>query len=168
MDVKVNLQFGPNRNAGLDVSANWVQVYYESLVGFLNLKGTLPNGAAINKNYAPDGMLQFHTPAEHTFSDTRFDVEMQIPFTEPTSGSKARVSVFFNVYSNNAEDENSFIQALNLDNPNGEIDRLPLQQLLQEVDPGHVWYYEGSLSYPPCTENVAWFLLVNPQSISSV
>jgi len=41
---------------------------------------------------------------------------------------------------------------------------IPLQKLLLDVS--NVFYYVGSIPYPPCTEGVSWFLYNSPQPIS--
>jgi carbonic anhydrase len=61
---------------------------------------------------------------------------------------------------------NPFIYSLNLSNPNAGITNLPLQKLLTDANPGSVWLYEGSLTYPPCNENILRVILDNSMTIS--
>ncbi len=151
------IHFGKVSGAYLDTSTNWVQVRYINFDGFLNLNGTFRNGTFLSHEYQPDGLLQFHTPSEHTIDGRPYAAELQIPFTDYSTGAKAIVSVFFDLTEKDSD--NLFINALNLNNSNGFIDNLPLQNLIEDQIDAKVWYYEGSLTYPPCSENVIWLLL---------
>jgi carbonic anhydrase len=41
-----------------------------------------------------------------------------------------------------------------------------LEQLLLQLDKTRLFHYEGSLTVPPCTENVEWNIYDDPQPIS--
>ncbi len=41
-----------------------------------------------------------------------------------------------------------------------------LEELLLKLDRTKLFHYEGSLTVPPCTENVEWNIIDDPQPIS--
>jgi carbonic anhydrase len=128
---------------------------------YLSANGTFPNGTTILESYKPTGMIEFHTPSEHTFlGGQHYDVEMEILYTN-SEGGLARASMYFD-RSFGGNTRNSFIDSLQLDTPGATPLHINFQLLLNKISLVSLWYYEGSIPYPPCTENVKWFLFNDP------
>ena len=61
---------------------------------------------------------------------------------------------------------NSFIDSLELQLNNPTVPLIPLQKLYQMVEKDIFYHYMGSLTTPPCTEEVSWWVLPKPLHIS--
>ena len=102
--------------------------------------------------------FHFHGKSEHTVDGKRYDMVMHMVHQNPETKQLAVVAVFF---EEGAEDV-----ALNsvIDNVGGEIE-IDTQDLLPK-DTAHYYHYVGSLTTPPCSENVQWYLLKKPVQAS--
>lgn len=126
---------------------------------------TLDNSLLINdKEFKLTG-IHFHSPSEHQLNGQYFDMEAQL-FHESEEGELAIIGLFIKSGEENdvlAEmwDEiptNGDVAAKLLNNP------IDLQQLLPADK--EVYQYVGSLTAPPCTEGVNWFILEQPIEMS--
>lgn len=101
--------------------------------------------------------FHFHGYSEHTIDGKRYDLVAHMVH-QADDGSLAVVAVFY------AEGKNNPL----LDNILGNVGETILvdpQDLLPK-DATHYYHYVGSLTTPPCTENVNWYLIKMPNSIS--
>lgn len=109
--------------------------------------------------------LVFHSPSEHKTDNQSSKMEIQFIHTTP-SGKLAVVSVLVN--QNTKNKNNSEIQKI-LDLAYGKAPsnyKINLSKLL----PGKknkFYTYAGSLTTPPCTEGVDWYVLRYPLKISA-
>lgn len=102
--------------------------------------------------------LHFHGKSEHTVDGKRYDMVAHLVHQNPQTKQLAVVAVFFEEGKNNAV----------LDNILGGIGkniRIDPQDILPE-DTAHYYHYVGSLTTPPCSENVQWYLLKAPVTAS--
>jgi len=44
----------------------------------MKLNGTYANGTNASDELVPEGVMEFHTPSDHTFDGAHFDVELEI------------------------------------------------------------------------------------------
>ncbi len=109
--------------------------------------------------------IQFHTPSEHTLSGNALPMEAQF-FHKSASGDLAAVSVILIIGRENAHLKDVFD---NLPKEKGVLKEKPEVMF----DPGHLlpdklthYHYVGSLTTPPCTEGVDWFVLNTPVELS--
>lgn len=109
--------------------------------------------------------VELHVPAEHTVAGKSFAMEAQL-IHAGTDGKTAIVSVFLE-----PGQENPLIQAALNHLPlekGGEVappgQTIDLNQLLPE-NKGY-FTFMGSLTRPPCTEDVLWLVLKQPQQVS--
>ena len=121
-----------------------------------------PNPTSLYKSeYAAWGMY-FHAPSEHTLDGSGFDAEVQIihsaisqPINEYTNF--ASVSIVFKLGTTDSPLLKSIFDK-------GEIDFSDLFSNGNSAT--NFAMYTGSLTVPPCTENINWFLYEFPQTIS--
>jgi len=119
--------------------------------------------------------VHFHHPSEHTFGadKNRTDMEIQIIHRDGFG-----LTVAVSVLLNNKEDNksNKFMDELGFtsetyleimvagDNQYIESESVKLQELVG--DSFDFIKYTGSITTPPCTENVQWFLLNKRKDVS--
>jgi len=116
------------------------------------------------------GAVFFHSPSEHTIDGQQHSLEMQVRFDVfPTgSGRSAVLSVLFNRDSD--PEPNPFFEQL-IGN-NGELvstlETFSLSGVVSQWTAfAPYYYYEGSMTVPPCTEGFGWYLLATPQRLSA-
>ena len=127
------------------------------------------NGHAIQVNVNNGGKLildgreytlvqfHFHGHSEHTIDGKQYALEGHLVH-KSVDGHLAVVGIMFNEGKNNPV----------LDNVLGGIGRtirIDPQDLLPE-DKKHYYHYMGSLTTPPCTEGVQWYILKAPMTAS--
>jgi len=136
------------------------------------------DGSTVRQNYAPGSILRvgakvfvlkefhFHTPAEHQVLDRTFPLEIQFTH-QALSGEMAIVSVLVEEGGANEAAEELLPhlpietgQGVNL--PNVKINARDFMP--QEKD---YFRYMGSLSHPPCTPGVNWYVLKTPIEFSA-
>ena len=81
------------------------------------------------------------------------------------------VGIFFDREAG-GDAHNEFIAALNVAKMHNKdrysIKEVPLfEELTSQLDFNRVFHYKGSLTTPPCTEEVTWIILNEPQHIST-
>ncbi|CAG9310102.1 unnamed protein product [Blepharisma stoltei] len=104
--------------------------------------------------------FHFHAPAEHLINGDRHDLEMHIVHSERGRPNNMAVVGFF--FKNDGV-TNPFIEQVmhSLDKPT----LMDLDMLIPKEKMG-VYLYEGSLTTPPLTQGILWFLVSNLHSIS--
>ena len=112
-------------------------------------------------------LLQFHihAPSEHTFDGEHFDLELHLVHPDYEGHKLAVVAVYFDVIEGGNK-TNSFIDALDLESNNATVPLIPLQKLYHMLNTEIIYHYEGSLTTPPCSEGVEWWILPEPLHIS--
>lgn len=101
----------------------------------------------------------FHTPSEHTLDGERMPMEMHFVH-QASDGSLAVVGVLFK--EGNVVNENFAIIIRNLPDKKGEIKHFTdanLELKLHVPEDNFAYHYVGSLTTPPCSENVQWLVL---------
>ncbi|HED15239.1 MAG TPA: carbonic anhydrase family protein [Gammaproteobacteria bacterium] len=116
----------------------------------------------------PYKLLQFHfhTPSEHTREGEHFAMEMHLVH-KSASGNLAVVSVLLK-----RGRQNLTLQKV-LDNVSDSINEVNVIQgvsvnVANLLPQDHqVFHYSGSLTTPPCSENVNWFVMKTPMEVSN-
>lgn len=138
------------------------------------------NGHAIEQRYEDTGstiyfegrdyalqQFHFHTLSEHAVEGERGAMELHAVFLEPVSGDNLVVGMLFEV----SKKSNAFIQVLidaGLPMKNGDTTVTDtLIDLADALTSTSSYYtYPGSLTTPPCSENVTWIVLQKPAKFS--
>ena len=119
----------------------------------------------LNDNHYTAKAVTFHTPSEHTIGGLPAEMEMQIRHVEKTTNRTAVVSIMFQKGRNNTVLGPVFDQMKKAGTkPNEGLGPLDLLDVIP-FDPGFV-IYPGSLTTPPCTENVLWVIVDKPIEVS--
>jgi len=138
----------------------------------------LNNGHTIQINYAPGNTMtvsgktyellqfHFHTPSEHMINDKHAEMEVHLVH-KGASGKLAVVGVMMNT--------GSILKALS-----PAWDRLPHELNKITLNPGtinatdllpantkHYYHYMGSLTTPPCTESVSWYVMKDAVEVAA-
>jgi carbonic anhydrase len=138
----------------------------------------IDTGHTIQVNYAPGSIvtvsgkryelmqLDFHKPGEHKISGKGHDMSVNLVHKGPDNKT-AIFTVFLD-----AGGDNAFMKTLldNLPKEKGKettVDAVTINAL--DLLPKNKGYYQfaGSLTTPPCSEDVTWFVLKTPTTVSS-
>lgn len=166
---------------GLLVENEPVKIYYKN--GALRIFHSY-----LGKVVAADGgvfhgeEIVFHTPSEHTIDGKQFDLEVQIIHYGKSKGDIAKQVVLSFLFYEKPGVFNKFFEKLDYYNLPNEIDdfrdlkeKLFIPEIFYRTDEKDVNYmkdfsffsYEGSLTFPPCTERTTYFVAAKPLAISS-
>lgn len=114
--------------------------------------------------------LHFHSPSEHKLDGKFYDAEMHLVHQEPISGALLVLGVFMNVDDSGATSSNGLLQNFWTQ---GVTHQTVDVTGAAEFDPyslvndnTKLYNYPGSLTTPPCSEVVNWFVSAEPSSIS--
>jgi carbonic anhydrase len=136
------------------------------------------NGHTVMINYAPGSFIRvgdkryelkqfhFHRPSEEKIDGQAFEMTAHLVHAD-ADGNLAVVAILLN-----KGDDNALIHELWNDLPKekGQEDVLDTVQIdLSQLLPVNRGYYTfpGSLTTPPCTENVTWYVLKQPVMITT-
>lgn len=106
-------------------------------------------------------LLQFHyhIPSEHTVMSTHYPLELHFVHQNPESKQLAVVGVLVNVGKYNAS-FNQLVKSLPTKDKDGELLGFNVGTLMPSD--GTTFAYNGSLTTPPCSEQVQWLLKETP------
>ena len=125
-----------------------------------SIKVTPKEGGTVQLHGETFKLLQFHFhgKSEHTVDGKRYDMVAHLVHQNPKTKQLAVIAVFFEEGKNNPVLDNV------LSGMDKEI-RIDPADLLPK-DTNHYFHYVGSLTTPPCSENVQWYLLKEPVQAS--
>lgn len=138
----------------------------------------IDNGHTIMINYSPGSFISvgekkyalqqfhFHRPSEERINGKRYDMEVHLVHQDE-EGDLALVAVLLE-----QGDDNPLVHELWNDLPKekGKEETLDgVQVNVAQILPADHGYYTfpGSLTTPPCSENVTWFVLKHPVTVSA-
>ncbi|RDX59713.1 Alpha carbonic anhydrase 7, partial [Mucuna pruriens] len=130
------------KNRGHDIKLEWV-----AGAGYLQ----------INETKYVLKQCHWHSPSEHTIDGERLDLELHMVHETP-SGQTAVIGILYKIGRSD-----SFLP----------FDTTEAERVVGVVDPRQIkivykqyYRYIGSLTIPPCTEDVAWTIVREIQSVS--
>lgn len=108
--------------------------------------------------------IDYHIPSEHAVSGKHFDLEMQIEH-KAENGRLSRVSLLFKKGKFNEEFE-KLIKSMpdDLNRAQDKVNFNVAKILPRKLD---YYHYLGSMTIPPCSEGVSWYVLQTTAEISS-
>jgi len=119
--------------------------------------------------------FHFHAPTEHTINGKHFDLELHIVHQmtlesankAQTQRNLAVLGIMFELDCESHASPHPFIDSLNLQEI-GKDFSLNMSDLLGDdlTDKMTYYAYKGSLTTPPCTESVNWYVLEKPLKIT--
>jgi carbonic anhydrase len=110
--------------------------------------------------------FHFHAPSEHTVNGEHYPMEMH--FVHASQDGRLAVMGFF--VEEGMENQGLAPLWARLPHGNGAEATVPVSaELANHILPGKgpIWYYSGSLTTPPCSEGVSWFVRKDPIQMSS-
>ncbi|MCI0417186.1 carbonic anhydrase family protein [bacterium] len=135
------------------------------------------NGHTIEQEYEPGSTLSlngviydllqfhFHTFSEHTVRGVRYPMEMHAVFRNPETGNLAVLGTFFRIGG-----ENKFLSEFDDHLPQKDGDHFTSEHHINIADAltetSSYYTYDGSLTTPPCSPIVTWFVLKEAATIS--
>lgn len=119
--------------------------------------------------------FHFHHPSEHTIDGQHFAMEMHMVH-ENAAGETSVISILFE--QDPDDQDNEFLTRLGfvtngLPAPGENISKVPfdtdsLKLLFEDPLSGDYYRYDGSLTTPPCTEAVHWFVMSQTAKVSAL
>jgi carbonic anhydrase len=103
--------------------------------------------------------FEFHHPSEHLVDGKPHSLELQI-YHKSEDEQWLALAIFLEVGKENSE-FNSVIKFLSSKEKEGKID---LSRIVKEND--QTFFYEGSLTTPPCSEGMKWYVMKTPIQVS--
>ena len=131
-----------------------------NLLYISNLKGTItaPDTALWGHEYYLSQII-IHTPSEHSVNGKKYPAELQF-INIDTSGQLLAIAVFVDYGQENSD----FSLILN-NFPNKEsqigVDKQLNIGLLLPLS-AQYWHYIGTLTFPPCHNNIQWYVIKSP------
>jgi carbonic anhydrase len=136
------------------------------------------NGHSVQVSYAPGSWISvgghkyelrqfhFHHPSEEHINGKGFDLSLHLVHAD-SKGKLAVVAVLLKIGSPNEAVRRIFDNLPQTPGEEQEIAGAPIDA--SAFLPPSLGYYtfEGSLTTPPCTEGITWFVLKTPEEVSS-
>jgi carbonic anhydrase len=135
----------------------------------VNLPSTYPDKLFVNRDAFPLIQFHFHAPAEHVIGSKTFPAELHFVHIR-ADGKMAVLGVLLDAQG---DKENTELQKV--------LDNMPRTPATHDTNSGaqlrlsallptnkvRFFSYAGSLTTPPCSEGVDWYVLAEPLKISN-
>jgi len=145
---------------------------------FNNSLNILNNGHTIQVNFKKGNklfvenmsydllQLHFHHPSEHEINGKRSDMEIHLVYKN-MEGNFAVVAIMVNKGEKNSLLSDLFDNFPSTENTNQTLENIKINPIDFLPQDRNYYKYIGSLTTPPCSENVTWYILQNSIEISS-
>ena len=107
--------------------------------------------------------FHFHTPGEHTIDGKPFPMEIHLVH-ESDNKTLAVIGVLVNEGSHNTNFDQLIKYLPNAAGEKKRYDSVNIEVGINVPKEMDAWHYVGSLTTPPCSENVQWLVMKNPIS----
>ena len=143
------------------------------------LEHLVNNGATIRVNYRPDNpnvlsvgethyrltQFHFHRPSEETIDGKSFDMVLHL-MHESSDHKVVGVAVLLSRGAANTVVEKLWDHMPTVTGPEHDVPGVTIDPAALIPRAQHYYMYRGSLTAPPCTEGVTWFVLETPITVS--
>lgn len=116
--------------------------------------------AKINGRHFKLEQFHIHTPSEHTLNGKSYPAEIHF-VTKSSNGRIAVIAEFVKVGK-----ENQAMASIEQDLSKHRDDKIKSVNQLLPTNMNNYYHYLGSLTTPPLTENVEWYVLEKPMTVS--
>jgi carbonic anhydrase len=135
------------------------------------------NGHTIKINYAPGSTLtvedktfelkqfHYHTPSENTIEGRYYPMEAHFVHADK-EGNLAVISVMYTIGDTNKELQKAWSQMPSDVGGKEKLKEVVDAKMLLPEKGGDYYRFNGSLTTPPCSEGVSWFVLKNADTAS--
>lgn len=103
--------------------------------------------------------IVFHHPSEHLIRDEQYSLEMQL-FHRSEDEQSLSISVLLEL----GDENKSFSELIKFISDRSKEGKINPVKLVKTNDES--FFYDGSLTTPPCTEGVKWYVMKTPLKIS--
>ena len=123
--------------------------------------------------------FHFHSPSEHTINGKDFDAEVHfVHRNEDNPDELLVIGVLLDTDSAHWKSADSFFGHFKFDEwsvwtkrEETENLKINIKKFLEKIEDKHFFHYDGSLTTPPCTEGVKWYVMrevqwINPDDLS--
>lgn len=107
--------------------------------------------------------FHFHSPAEHLLQGKEYPLEMHLVHQDK-DGHLVVVGIWFKEGKENKILDSVWKAMPKKAGEEAKVSNVDLQKLMPKNM--NFFHYEGSLTTPPCTEGVSWFILKQPLEVS--
>lgn len=130
----------------------------------IRLRLSTDAGTEIFGDYFRFKHMDIRAPSEHRVYNLPYSMEWQL-YHESVSGKKIVVSLLFEKGDHNSLIDDMLTKLPRKEGTFSDSFEFDLEGLLPTVKT--YFYYQGSLTYPPCTSDLDWYILTRPISISA-
>lgn len=161
-----------SKNVKIRYEKNAIRIFHPNMGKIVNIDGSV---------YIAEEIV-FHTPSEHTIDGKQMDLEMQVIHYGRSKGDIANQIVLSVLFKNSPGKYNKFLDKIDFFNlPSPKEPAIDLQHdfFIPSVfidsdqddvigmEPFSFYTYEGSLTFPPCTERTTYFVTADPVPLSN-
>jgi len=159
-------------NIKIRYEKNAIRIFHPNMGKIVNVDGSV---------YVAEEIV-FHTPSEHTIDGKQFDLEMQVIHYGRSKGDISNQIVLSVLFKTSPGKYNKFLDKIdffNLPTPKDPSVELQHDFFIPSVfidsddedvigmEPFSFYTYEGSLTFPPCTERTTYFVTADPVPLSN-
>jgi len=163
---------GADGKLRIELKENLLRIFHNRFGKIVTMDGAVYNAEEII----------FHTPSEHTIKGKTYDMEIQIVHYGQTKGDIAKQIVLSFLFEKTPGKYNQFLEDINffdLPNPTSPTRELPSRVFIPNIfkineeddivsmEPFSFFTYQGSLTFPPCTEDTIIYVASDPLPIGS-
>ena len=108
--------------------------------------------------------IHFHLKSEHTIDDNLYKMEMHVVHENTNASDKNNLHMVIGYLFESGDDyeDNSFLESIGF-NTGETVKNVNVKDIVKQEA---IYYYKGSLTTPPCTEDVNWVVVKDIKKMS--
>jgi len=150
----------------IPIELNWAKTDWEieHIGPTVVLRSSTGGSAIIDDEEFRLVQINIRSPSEHTIQGVRYPMELQFMHLGPDN-QIAGISQMFIGDGQNSDMDRLIAHIPGKPGEANVLSDMDLQALLADI--GDIYRYRGSLTAPPCQENVQWTVLDDPRQVSN-